>query len=213
MKDYDVLKYWVLGRETVVQSHSLTQRLSKVIRRQPIKSSEIVYKRVIAAVRLRKNDKLTLKAFKEIRSNDLEKLLPVGHVSIGRFDRLTMTTSVVLASIGILAKTVTVLAKMAVVWPLVFAGTTSLIGLRGYWTYKNKKNAYLAGLNDVLYNNNIANNRGLITLVVDRAQDESFKEALLTYTFLQALNKTQGLDNISSAEQLSGVYLYVMISV
>ena len=31
---------------------------------------------------------------------------------------------------------------------------------------------------------NIANNRGLITLLVDRAEDESLKEAILTYAFI-----------------------------
>lgn len=31
---------------------------------------------------------------------------------------------------------------------------------------------------------NIANNRGLLTLLVDRAEDETFKEALLSYAFL-----------------------------
>ena len=204
MKAYDELRYWVLGRETVVKSHTLLQRLTSAVKRQPIRPSATLYKRVVAAARLRKDNKLTLKAFKEIPANDLEKLLPVGRVSIGRFDRLMMTTSVGLASMGVLAKAVTVLAKMSVTWPLIFAGGTSLIGVRGYWAYKNKKNAYLAGLNDVLYNNNIANNRGLITLVVDRAQDESFKEVLLTYTFLQALNKTQNLESITSADQLSG---------
>lgn len=204
VKDYDVLKYWVLGRETVNKSFSLTERVSAMVSRQPIRSSSTVYKRVIAAVRLRKDDKLTLKAFKDIPAKDLETILPVKRISIGRFDRIMITTSVGLASLGFLAKAITLLAKMSVTWPLIFAGATSLLFVRGYWAYKNRRNAYLARLNKVLYYNNIANNRGLITLVVDRAQDESFKEALLTYTFIQAMSKSQNLDSITSADQLSG---------
>ena len=43
---------------------------------------------------------------------------------------------------------------------------------------------YLTDVNRTLYYNNIANNRGLLALLVDRAEDELFKEALLAYTFL-----------------------------
>jgi hypothetical protein len=39
-------------------------------------------------------------------------------------------------------------------------------------------------LSRMLYFKNIANNRSLLTLLVDRAEDETFKEALLTYTFI-----------------------------
>jgi hypothetical protein len=61
---------------------------------------------------------------------------------------------------------------------------TGFVGIRALTVYKNRRNAYLADLNRLLYFKNVANNRGLLALLVDRAEDESFKEALLTYTFL-----------------------------
>ena len=194
VKDYSVIKYWVLGKEASPLNHSLYKRITKYIQRQPLNKSETVYKRVISAVRLKKEDKLTLKAFKDIAVTDLEKVLPTGTIKIGKFDRYVIVTSVAFGSLALLAKFVTFLAKMSVNWPLGFAAVAGLLGGKAYWAYRSRKNKYLYLLNKTLYYKNIANNRGLITLVIDRAQDESFKEALLTYTFVQALNRKGGDD-------------------
>lgn len=193
---YDVLKFWVLGRETVQRQHSLLKKLTLALSGQSTRSEFVSYRRVIAAVRLKSDDKLTLKAFKDIPSSHLEKLLPAGKIKMGRFDRYMIGASVSLSALGILAKFVTVLAKMTVNWMLGFAAITGLLGLRGYIAYKNKRGMYLSTLNGMLYYKNIANNRGLITLVADRAEDESFKEALLAYSLIHSLQ-------ISSAD-LSG---------
>lgn len=164
------------------------ERLTSLLRiTKPPSNDQLVnttYKRVISAVRLANDDKLTLKAFKDISSDDLEKLLPAGRISMGRFDRYVIVSSCILTSAGLLGKLVTVLAKVHANWTLGFAAVTSVIGLQGYLAYKSRQSRYLAALNKMIYYRNIANNRGLITLVVDRAQDESFKEALLTYTLL-----------------------------
>lgn len=165
-----------------------------------------LYRRVIAAVRIKTDDSLTLKAFKDIPVSDLEKLLPVGSIRMGKFDRYLIMTSVGLTGLGLTAKLLTVLAKTAPVnWPLGFAGVMSLLGVRGYTVYKRRQNSYLSRLNKTLYYKNIANNRGLITLAVDRAQDESFKEVLLTYTFVQYLSRCQGGDGESLASDPTGV--------
>ena len=143
------------------------------------------------AVRLKQDDKLMLKAFKEIPAEDIEKLLPQGVIKMGRFDRTMMVTSLSLTALGVLAKFVTLLANYYVNWTIGFAALTAVIGARGWFAYKNRQNAYLASLNKMLFFKNIANNRGLITLVVDRAEDESFKEALLTYTFIHSMAQLQ----------------------
>lgn len=187
---YDVLRFWVLGRETVHHQHNLLNKLRLMLTGQSTRSQFLSYKRVIAAVRLKKNDKLTLKAFKDIPSSELEKLLPAGKIKMGRFDRYMIVASVSLSSLGILAKFITVLAKMTVNWMLGFAAITGLFGLRGFIAYQNKKSKYLSTLNSMLYYKNIANNRGLITLIADRAEDESFKEALLSYSLIHSLQNT-----------------------
>lgn len=207
LSKYSVIKFWVLGKQKAPVQQSIVNKLTRWVLRQPsLNKSETIYKRVIAAVRLKNSDKLTLKAFKDIASTDLEKVLPVGSIRIGKFDKYMIMTSVSLASLGLLAKFITILAKMTVSWPLLFTGVTGLLGVRGYFAYRGRQNRYLAKLNNTLYYKNIANNRGLITLVMDRAQDESFKEALLTYTFIQAMNREHSLDSLSVIDH-SGVYL------
>lgn len=189
MNKYDVLKFWMLGKETIRKHYSLTQRLLMYISRQQKKETIVNFKRVIAAVRLKKDNKLTLKAFKDVPSYDLEKLLPAGQIKMGTFDRYLILTSVTLTGIGLLGKFVTILAKVHVNWTLGFAAITGLLGLNGYLTYKSRKGSYLSKLNTTLYYKNIANNRGLISLVIDRAEDESFKEALLAYSFINSMSK------------------------
>ncbi|XP_067936849.1 transmembrane protein 143-like [Watersipora subatra] len=187
--NYSILKFWVLGKEAVKLDQSLYSRLVRLFRRQSANQSESMYKRVISAARLKKEDKLTLKAFKDISVDDLEKVLPLGSIKIGKFDRYMIITAIGLTGLAFLSKLVTVLAKISVSWPLVMAGFTSLLGVKGYWAYRSRCNNYMAALNKTLYYKNIANNRGLLTLVIDRAQDETFKETLLTYTFVQALSR------------------------
>lgn len=49
-----------------------------------------------------------------------------------------------------------------------------------------------------LYFHNLANNRGVLTLLVDRAEEEDIKEELLLYNYL-VRNKDQGT-NLSTAK-------------
>ncbi|GFO47118.1 transmembrane protein 143-like [Plakobranchus ocellatus] len=141
---YDVLRFWVLGHETPEIQISLFDKFkNRILQRSTQKTIEY-YKRVVVAIRLKKDSKLALKAFKEVPVNRLEMLLPDGTIQMSTWDKGLLASSAGIALFGVLAKVVTVLASL----------------------------------------NNIANNRGLITLLVDRAEDESLKEALLTYAFI-----------------------------
>ncbi|XP_067936843.1 transmembrane protein 143-like [Watersipora subatra] len=171
-----------------------------------------MYKRVISAAQLKKEDKLTLKAFKDISVDDLEKVLPLGSIKIGKFDRYMIIMAIGLTGLAFLSKLVTVLAKISVSWPLVMAGFTSLLGVKGYWAYRSRCNNYMAALNKTLYYKNIANNRSLLTLVIDRAQDKTFKETLLTYTFVQALSRGDNHGYLPS-EQAHRLLLQTPLSV
>lgn len=195
--NYDVMKFWVLGKQALPTNSSVLSKLRDLLARGARNPPPTVYRRVVAAVRLGKDDKLTLKAFKDIRADELEKVLPVGTIAIGRFDRKLIISSLALGSASLLAQLVTHLAKLNVHWPLGLAGAFGLLSVTGYWKHRSRVNDYLSALNNTLYYNNIANNRGLITLVVDRAQDESFKEALLTYTFIQGLSREQQTDSLA----------------
>ena len=93
-------------------------------------------------------------------------------------------------------KLVSFLADYKVSWTYIAISVAGFIALRAWNMYKNKRNAYLVRLGQTLYFNSIANNRALLTLLADRAEDEVFKVTLLAYTFLQASSKLHALSGI-----------------
>lgn len=182
------------------QSQSWMKKLLRVALRQPAPKPLEYYKRVVVAVRPKKQDKLLLKAFKEVPAIALEKLLPDGKIQMTKLDQGIIATSVAMASVGVLAKLVSYLASVHVDWTLLFTVVTGLIGVRWWTVYKNRRTQYLLELSRMLYFKNIANNRGLLALLVDRAEDELFKEALLVYTFLLT-NRPPSTKLMDSTEQ------------
>lgn len=182
--NYDVLRLWALGKEVDHVHLTLLQRLFNMVLRKSEPKPVEYYKRVVLAVRLKRDDKLLLKAFKEVPITDLSKLLPDGQISMSKRDRGVITSLASIAAVSVLAKIVTLLAHIHVDWMLIFTGVTGGAGVAAWTSYKNRHLSYLNDLCRTLYFKNIANNRGLLTLLVDRAEDELFKEALMVYTFL-----------------------------
>ena len=214
---YDVLRFWALGKETPTSKPSIMDRVKSTILRRPLQSSMEYYKRVVVAVRLKRDDKLILKAFKEVPVNALEQLLPDGKIKMTKFDQGLMMSATAIALTGVLAKLVTYLAHVHVDWTLIITSVTGLVGFRAWTVYKNRRNSYLLDLNRMLYFKNIANNRGLLALLVDRAEDELFKECLLTYAFLltnrpPSVQLKDSSDQISDELGISPIFNYLKIS-
>ena len=200
--NYDLLRVWVLGRDFPdYQPEKWTTRLTRFFTRQPPPKPMEYYKRAVIAVRPKKQDKLLLKAFKEVPAGSLEQLFPDGKIQMSKFDNNIILASAGMASFGILAKIVTSLAKVDMQWSLVFTIVSGLVGFRWWTVYKNRHNEYLLQLSRMLYFKNIANNRGLLTLLVDRAEDELFKESLLSYMFLLT-NRPPSTKEKDSEDQL-----------
>ncbi len=188
-KKYDVIRFWVLGEEMApVEFTSGTDRVlyySKVLmKKAPRKIPR--YKRVVLAVRTKKQNKLMLKSFKDIPTNSLEYLLPEGKIRMSKFDKSFIATTVFIGLTTGLIKIVSKLADYNIQWTYIAGLVTGLLALRAWNAYKNKRNLYLMSLSKLLYFKTVANNRALLALIVDRAQDETFKSALLTYSFLRA---------------------------
>ncbi|XP_033626790.1 transmembrane protein 143-like [Asterias rubens] len=189
-KKYDILRFWALGKELPKEKVPFYKRLTssffyRATRQQPPAPMEY-YRRVVLAVRPKGDKKLILKMFKEIPTGALEQLLPDGKIQMTRWDQGVLATFITIGSISLLVKGVTFLADINLDWTLVTASVTGLIALSAWNKYKNRRTRYMMQLSRTLYYKNVANNRGLLTLLVDRAQEETFKEALLTYAFLLA---------------------------
>lgn len=140
----------------------------------------------MVACRLHRDDKLTLKVFKEIHVRRLEQLLPEGKVSASQLHKSLSGGAVGVASLAVLAGLVSKLSGMGYTpsWSVALCAASGAFWFGVATAHQRKRVAYLSALNQTLYYRTVATNRGLLALVVDRAQDESFKEALLTYSFL-----------------------------
>lgn len=198
---YDVLRFWILGKEQPQHEETIVEKmLNRIFRRTP-KAGVEYYKRVVVAIRLKKDAKLTLKAFKEVPVESLEMLLPDGTIKMSNWDKSILTTSIFLAGAGIVAKVVTLLAQVQFDWSLVLSLVMGAISIRAWTVYKNRRSEYLLDITRMLYFKNVANNQGLLALLVDRAEDEIFKEALLTYTFLLT-SRPDSVRQKTSSQQL-----------
>ena len=149
------------------------------------------YKRVVIAIRAKKQSKLLLKSFKDIRCANLEHLLPDGKIRMNQFDQRVLTGMFAVGATSAVIKLVSFLADYKISWTYIAISVAALVALRAWNMYKNKRNSYLVRLGQTLYFKSIANNRALLTLLADRAEDEVFKVTLLAYSFLQASSKLQ----------------------
>lgn len=193
--EYEQLRIWTRGWEVkkksmYVRFKGYTRSLVKA--EAAPESSGMAYTRVFLAVRSKREKMLHLKVFKDIPANNLEHLLPKGKIKMSTFDKGTLVSSVLLGACLPLVRIVPIVSDLKVHW--MWGGVAALIASRAWISYKNKRNHYLASLATTLYFKTIANNRGVLTLLTDRAQDEEFKEALLAYTFLLCPAKNESVN-------------------
>ena len=206
MKKYDVLRFWVLSEEEKpIEYNGYMERIRNSFYVWIGKWPKTIptYKRVVLAVRTKKQNKLMLKAYKDVPQNGLEYFLPEGKIKMSKFDQSFIATTVSIGVISILVKVISAIADYHVQWTYILGGVTGLLALKSWNAYKNKHNKMLVNISKSLYFKTIANNRALLTLIVDRAEDELYKSALLAYTVIRSENTMKG-------EQLNYViYIYI----
>ena len=189
---YDILRFWALGEDQwSVVLGSAAEKLkyySKIIIR---KAPRVIprYKRVVVAVRTKYQNKLMLKAFKDIPTNSLEYLLPEGKIRMTKTDKGFIATTILIAMTSVAIKLVSALSAYHIGYVQIAGLATFVVALQAWNAYKNKRNSYLMSLSRLLYFKTVANNRALLALIVDRAEDETFKASLLTYSFLRGLSE------------------------
>ena len=128
------------------------------------------------------SDHIYLKTFKNIPQIDLEMLFPNTEVKLKPLDKLKLGVTAGGGTVGSAMGAFTKFAAAAN--PLAAAGV--LFGLAGvifrqvkkFFTQKNK---YMMVMAQKLYFHNLANNRGVLTLLTDRAEEEAIKECFLLY--------------------------------
>jgi hypothetical protein len=154
-----------------------------------------------------------IKLFQNVPKADLEMLFPNSEVKMRSIDKVIIGAS---AMVGGAVVLVTKLGASIILlgalfsfwfgWRLESVVMTQQhfislgLGLAVFsgfvfkeWSkFKNRKIKFMKALSDNLYFKNLDNNAGVFHTLIDAAEEEDFKEALLAYTFL--LTSKQGYD-------------------
>lgn len=139
-----------------------------------------------------------LKLFRNIPRADLEILFPNCTPQMRPIDKVFFGVPAVVGGIPVLFKLAPLAFALAVVLGLrndeidtasLIAGLTGLAVLGSYlfrqWgKFKNRRMLFIKELSENLYFRNLDNNEGVLTRLVDEAEEEECKEALLAYFFL-----------------------------
>lgn len=139
-----------------------------------------------------------LKLFRHIPKADLEMLFPNTRLRMRLIDKLFIGVPAIVGGVPVLAKMAPALFALTIVLGFtsgeineaaVIAGLSGIVGLgvflfRQWDKFKSRKVLFMKMLSENLYFRNIDNNEGVITRLIDEAEEEEHKEALIAYTFL-----------------------------
>ena len=162
------------------------------------------YQRLVMILKLRPDRKygpsvntdcVYLKVFKDIPKVDVKMLLPTARVRLTMFDRgkitfplltgagaalFSMTDDVLRALLQV--ATVGPMAAPMLLWGIATGGIG--YGYRSWYGYQQTKQRYHLTLTQSLYFQNLDSNAGVLTRLLDEAEEQEAREAILAYYFL-----------------------------
>ena len=129
------------------------------------------------------SDYVYIKLFKNIPRSDVEMAFPNTSVRFRMFDKIKFGVT---AGSGFGVGVVSTAGKLALLSnPYTLVMTLAGLGgiaVRQASAFINQRNRYMVVLARNLYFHSMADNRGVMTLLADRAADEDIKEEMLLYT-------------------------------
>jgi hypothetical protein len=158
-----------------------------------------MYQRLVVIFRLRPSRQISrvldthdvyIKIFKEIPKPDLDMLLPGTQVRMSLFDRAKIvlpTLSGVSIAIWKMVQGAFLVAAAGFYGSMAFLGLvggTLGYGVRSFYGYLNTKQKYQLNLTQSLYYQNLDNNAGAIFRLLDEAEEQESREAMLAYFYL-----------------------------
>ncbi len=158
-----------------------------------------VYQRLVVMLKLREDggqpahidtDSVYIKIFKDIPKVDVEMLLPGTRVKLSLTDRgkivLPTLSGVAITGWKLLQGAVTLALTSAYdsLALLSLVGGTVGYGLRSFYGYLQTKQKYQLSLTESLYYQNLDNNAGSLFRLLNEAEEQEFREAVLAFFFL-----------------------------
>lgn len=204
--DFDAFeRFAVFARGDAVETRTF-RRWQKVYR---IERADVpVYRRLAVMLKLRPDqrlpgdvdpEKVYLKLFKNIPHTDLEMLLPGSRVKLSLLDggRIALPT---ITGVGMtlykIVQGALIVGVSSVAALLAMIGTAfGLIGygVKSFFGFLRTKERYQFNLTRNLYYRNIDNNAGVFFRLVNAAEDQEFREAILAYFWLWRCAPPEGL--------------------
>jgi hypothetical protein len=166
--------------ETRVRELMETKRLSR-------KEAEKIVRRLRSSLPASVTDDfIYMKLFKNIPRTDIEMVFPNTQVRFRMFDKLKLGVT---AGGGLGMGAVGAAGKLALFATNPVAAAGAVVGLgtvafRQAMNFVNQKQRYLVVMAQNLYFHSLADNRGVIIKLADRAAEEDVKEEMLLYTIL-----------------------------
>jgi hypothetical protein len=148
------------------------------------------FSRVVIFFKLKGDDKIAIKTFRQVPKDDLEMVLPTTQIRMRLIDKLLLAGT----GAGGLAAVIVKLIKGG-------AGAGSKAGMIALFVglgmaamkvtlgYLRKKKDCREVVFRQLYFKNLANNLGVVSMLMDQAEEEETKEALLAWYFLRKAGK------------------------
>lgn len=132
------------------------------------------------------SEKIFLKLFKDIPRHDVEMLFPNQKVRLKLFDKIKLAIT---GGGGTIGGIVSAVGKISIALANPLALLVAFGGLIGVITRQitnifHQRNKYMMTLSQNLYFQNLDNNFGVINYLIDSAEEEECKEAILAYYFL-----------------------------
>lgn len=159
-----------------------------------------LYQRLVLILKLRPHKRLDsdidtrhiyLKLFKDIPKVDLEMLLPGARVQMPGLQRLKLGSSMLGSVAFVIWKVALQIETLASAILhrnlMVFWAPLSLVlgyGYKQYAGFQSTKQSYSLKLTQSLYYLNLDNNAGVITHLLDAAEEQECRETILAYYFL-----------------------------
>jgi hypothetical protein len=197
LTDFETLMFFKRGDHT----QEITTRRHVLLFRNVLKKRVLldIFERVIMVIKFKPDydktkstlkedvitDKIYIKTFKNVPKPDLEMILPNSRVKMRGMDKFKIAVPLI---IGILAILFSILTATKSRLSLIVLASF-VVGLLGYIVktyigYKNAILSYIKTLITGLYFKNLNNNAGVMEYVVDEAEKQETKEALLGYWFV-----------------------------
>lgn len=197
---FERIEFYFRGDETIQRSRRSWKTLW-----QPKEFDVDVFKRLVLVIKQRAGkglpdgsdtENVYLKLFKNMPKMDMEMVLPGTRVKLSRFDKAMILYPILFASGIVLYKIVSeILEGFNVSLPqfdmLKKVGGLSAIAIllggyayRSYASFSVKKTSYTLKLTQSLYYQTLDSNAGVLHRLLDDAEEQEVREALLAYYYL-----------------------------